>query len=112
MTRASLITDTVYHVLDRDGWHCQFPECPRRAAHAAHRIAKTQANTSMVRRMWQELTGQDVTSRWAWDHIINNPLNMVASCHTHNDYFNVGNHKGKYWEILTLIRDDMKGGVR
>lgn len=114
MTRASLITDTVYHVLDRDGWHCQFPECPRRATETAHKIAKTQANTKMVRRMWQELTGQDVTLQWAWDNIINNKRNLESSCRPHNPYFNCGNNKGKCWEILTLIRDDMKnqGGVK
>lgn len=95
-------------------WQCQFPGCYRSATEIAHCIAKTEANASMVRRMWREMTGQDMTPRWAWDNLINNPLNMVASCAAHNDYFNCGNNKGRSRKILESIRDDMKkrGGER
>lgn len=85
-------------------WQCQFPGCYRSAIEVAHCIAKTEANASMIRRMWRELFGEDITLAHVWAHVLNHRLNLRASCRVHNDNFNVGNNPGKCWEILKAIR--------
>ncbi len=90
-------------VLEAAHWQCEFPDCHRSATEIAHCIAKTEANASMVRRMWKEKWGEDITLAWAWAHIIHSRHNLRASCREHNSHFNLGNNPGKCWEILKLI---------
>ncbi len=98
--------DTRRQVLEAAHYKCEWPRCYRSATEVAHRIAQTEANASMVRRMWRELFGEDVSLQWAWAHIIHNPRNLAASCQQHNSRFNCGGHPGKCWEILKKIHKE------
>jgi hypothetical protein len=112
MSHPRVTDQTRLEVIEAAHWQCQFPGCYRSASEVAHCIAKTEANASMVRRMWRESYGEDVTLAWAWSHIIHSRFNLRASCREHNPYFNCGNHPGEVWEVLDKIYKEERRSLK
>ncbi len=104
MSHPHVTENTRREVLEAAHYKCEWPGCYRSATEVAHCIAKTEANASMVRRMWREKWGEEKSLAWIWAHVIHHRLNLRASCQQHNSYFNMGGHPGKCWEILRAIR--------
>lgn len=84
-------------------YQCQWEGCMDRATEAAHRIADTNANATMCRRLWYALTGDIKTLAWTRVNIIDHKFNLAASCRAHNDNFNCGNNPAKAQEIIERI---------
>lgn len=82
---------------------CQWEDCAEPATEAAHRIADTNANAIMCRRLWYELTGKMKSLTWTREHIIDHKFNLAASCSGHNSNFNCGNNPAKAQEIVERI---------
>ena len=106
MSHPRVTEATRLEVLEAAHWQCEYPGCYRSATEIAHCIAKTEANASMVRRMWKEQWGEEITLAHAWAHILHSRHNLRASCTVHNPKFNCGNNPGKCREILKIIRKE------
>jgi hypothetical protein len=100
-TREELMYDADYQ--------CQFDGCMERATDAAHRIADTNANATMCRRLWFSLTGEIKTLEWTRANIIDHKFNLAASCRRHNDNFNVGNVPLEVHKIIWRIYEHTGG---
>ena len=92
-------------VAARDLYVCKHRHCFCRSTEIAHRIAKTWANASEIRRLVAELYDADVDNAWVIYNVIHHPANLVCSCREHNDSFNIGNRPESVREMVKGVLD-------
>ncbi len=97
--------NTRQKVFKRAFWMCEYPDCNKPATEIAHRIANTQENHKLVKRILLEKYGIDVPLRTVRHAVIDNPYNLAASCREHNDYFNCGYNMNDVYTIIEQCKE-------
>ena len=112
MNRKSIeIEDIRKEVYCRDGYQCQHGGCKTfgyENLQMAHRISLSEKNIKHVIRFWYEQY-KDLKTRKEAEKILNNKLNLVASCADHNQSFLIDSSDLKIDELLRRIKRDMDG---
>ncbi len=74
-------------VYGRDGWRCQYPGGKAtNDLQMAHIIPRTLVNYTVVKRIWNKLFDETLTTKKTED-ILNNEKNLTSSCSRHNQLF-------------------------
>ncbi len=94
------INIAILEIHDRDGWRCQHKDCNKRSEEVAHRISQSKSNKSVIK---ERLKWLDLENIIKVDDVIHHPLNLVASCSTHNSYFNIGNRPIESTRLINKI---------
>lgn len=102
-------SDIREEVLSRNLYICEYPGCTRRAIEVAHRIAKTKENIAMANRVLIQEFNVHMNKKLIIDNIIDNPINLAASCRWHNDHFNTGYDTMAFIAIIQQCLDDIYG---
>jgi hypothetical protein len=97
--------------MERDHWRCQWPGCYESATEKAHCIAKTRENISIIHKLWNKEFKDAKGLQWIFANVIQNDLNMKASCRKHNDYFNIGNKPEQVKNKIIEIYNTITGGI-
>lgn len=90
---------------ERDGWHCQFPNCRYTDIQVAHRICQKRILGTL--NDWNTQFKEERNYQWIRAHVIHHPLNVVTSCAFHNSKFNIAGNPGKVAEKLNEIRKNL-----
>lgn len=99
------IEDNKRKILDRDHWHCQYPECGLAGTQLAHRISKGKYNKIGAQNYIEIKYGRKFSKK----DIIHHEFNMITVCNipSHNDHFNIGNDPVASEELLDRIFIDL-----
>ena len=96
-------------VLSRNLYMCEYKGCTMRATEVAHRVAITKENIAMAQRLLEQKFNMHVNKKYIIDNIINNPINLAASCRWHNDHFNTGYDTMAFIAIVQQCLDEIHG---
>ncbi len=102
-------SDIREEVLSRNLYMCEYKGCTRRAIEVAHRIAKTKENIAMAHRVLIQEFNVHMNKKLVIDIIIDNPINLAASCREHNDYFNTGYDTMAFMAVVKKFLDNIYG---
>lgn len=94
-------------IFKRSFWMCEYPGCNRRATEIAHRIANTEENNKLIKRILQEKYNIDLSLSKEKKRMIKNPLNLAAHSRQHDDYFNCGYNMDDVYTIIDQCKKDV-----
>lgn len=92
-----------YEILAKANWQCSFKGCNEKATELAHRIANTEYNAKRIQRILRDKYNKYHSLTFVKNYIINNEINLAASCRKHNDYFNCAGKDSEFYKIVEKI---------
>lgn len=90
-------------LFSRNFYVCEYNGCYKRATDLAHRVANTEENVKMIKRMLYEMYNADLPLSEVRNNFIHNPANLAVSCRQHNDYFNIGHDMMAVTKLIKFI---------
>lgn len=95
--------DKKQEILAKANWQCEYSKCHEKAIELAHRIANTEYNAKRIQRILRDKYNKYHSLTFVKNYIINNEINLAASCRKHNDYFNCAGDNSEFNKIVAKI---------